>query len=61
MTTLELIKHLKTIEQEYGDMEIEIATKEVNLNLPASWVSFSIKLDHLLDEKEGNKLQIKII
>ena len=60
MTIKQMITKLKTISELYGDdMEVE-----VNIEHDATYqthsTSFSIALDSLRDDKQGNKLVIKL-
>ena len=60
MTIKQLIENLQTIADQFGDdMEVELNI-EHDATYQANKASFLIALDNLLDDKNGNKLVIKI-
>ena len=68
MTIKQMITKLQTIADCYGDdMELTIAFEDFSENIRYSEmelvnynVSYSIRLDNMLDDKNGDKLVIKI-
>ena len=60
MTIKQLIAKLKTISELYGDdMEVELNIEHV-ATYQTDKASFLIAIDNLLDDKQGNKLVIKL-
>ena len=68
MTIKQLIENLQTIAEQFGDdMELTIAFEDFSENIRYSEmtlinynVSYSIRLENMVDDKNGNKLVIKI-
>ena len=60
MTIKQMITKLQTIADQFGDdMEVEV-NAEHDATYQTQNTSFSIALDSLRDDKQGNKLVIKI-
>ena len=60
MTIKQLIDNLQTIAGQFGsEMEVELNIEE-DATYQTNKASFLIALDNLLDDKNGNKLVIKI-
>ena len=68
MTVKQMVAKLQTIAESYGDdMELTVAFEDFSENIRYSEmelvnynVSYSIRLDNMIDDKNGNKLVIKI-